>query len=406
MAKRREAEKQRCSSNSSSSSSNWAGLHDDLLDLILEKLVHLSDIIRFSSVCKPWSSKALIHQENIRKLINHQPPGILLSSIDLEVSQERKLSLYNLFDSSDQILNNKLHIPPEYKNHECIGSSYGWLFYKDVGNRVIQLLNPICGTVIPLPPISIPGKKNLVPFNDFENFTLSSDPSLGSFEVLTIRSDCLLVAHLKFGDEFWTCLLVDEGIEIPKFTFYKNFILGFDSRSSKLFSLDIIRSSNGSSRSPELREIAVVPNKVSYGFPFFSTFVETTNGELLMVHRYWHNQTRYKIFKTICLNGQFDIIPVDNLDGHCLFFRQNFNDSNLCISVLASNFAGCRANSIYYPLWFRIEGCNLKFTIQEFNLEDESVQINTKSVPISNTGSSLRDVFLLVPSIKHARRTN
>ncbi|KAF3455457.1 hypothetical protein FNV43_RR00084 [Rhamnella rubrinervis] len=57
------------------SPSNRASLPDDLISLIIEKLVHLSDFIRFSVVCKSWNSIASYHRmQKLNQLSNHQLP--------------------------------------------------------------------------------------------------------------------------------------------------------------------------------------------------------------------------------------------------------------------------------------------------------------------------------------------
>ncbi|KAA3454910.1 F-box protein [Gossypium australe] len=39
--------------------SDWAGLSRDLVDLILARLVSVSDYLRFGAVCKTWRSVAM-----------------------------------------------------------------------------------------------------------------------------------------------------------------------------------------------------------------------------------------------------------------------------------------------------------------------------------------------------------
>lgn len=368
-------------------SSNWADLHGDVLDLIIQKLVSLCDLIRFSLVCKPWNSISLIHKQKLMSLINHQS--------------------HWLFLRNNQILHSTIGTGSEFQHTDyCFGSSYRWLLYKEDGERVIVLFHPISGTAIRLPPISLP--KSLRDARPTVKFlTLSNDPNLGSFEVLAtcyVSHHCDIVAHLRFGSQIWTYSEKINRIRVVfrSFAFYRNYILGV-SKSGGIWSLDIIRG-YFSSRI-EFEQIAADLNKKMSSFLNLSIFVETTSGDLLMVRRYlYSDRPEYKIFKIMVSDiGQFGVVPVEKLEGHSLFLEKNSCYSHECISVLARNIAGCRENTIYYSCgYFKVErlGCVLKRTIEEFNLDNQSLHRNVHSFPVSNIDySRIRSsMFWLVPS--------
>lgn len=123
---------------------------------------------------------------------------------------------------------------------------------------------------IHLPPL------NTTKFHHLTMVTLSMDPSLGSFGVLI--SDQNVVAYLNYGDEFWC---YSEPSDFQDFIFYKNGMFGI-SEVGEILSLDIMKSS----QSIKLKRIASASNlEDSYNTTRY--FVETTNGELITVHRYY-----------------------------------------------------------------------------------------------------------------------
>lgn len=118
--------------------------------------------------------------------------------------------------------------------------------------------------------------------------------------------------------------------------------------SGEIWSLDVIHSS---SDGIEFKEIAAGLNKDMISLPRVSIFVETTDGDLLMVQQYLYPEPEpeYKIFKIIGSDGgRFDVVPVEKLDGHCLFLERRYHQ---CVSVLASDFHGCREKFCILFAW-------------------------------------------------------
>lgn len=204
------------------------------------------------------------------------------------------------------------------------------------------------------------------------NVVLSRNPSLGSFEVLVVLG-CGSggdLAHLNFGDQFWTFSQTWHYLSV--FTFYKGYFIGVspkggtpDAEIASIVSLNVIHSSNNVSSSYiKVEEIAV--DLEFMGPPKDYYFVETTNGVLLIVCKLLRGPT-YKVFKIMDSNGKLDLAPVVNLDGHSLFLH-----AGSCISVIASNYPECRPNSIYTLSPNSSSYC---CRIQEFNLEYGSFEI-------------------------------
>lgn len=131
-----------------------------------------------------------------------------------------------------------------------------------------------------------------------------------------------------------------------------------------------------------------------------SFLVETTKGDLLMVHREWEygGSPTYSIFKFVVSNHdeQVERSIVEDLEGHSLFLGKNHS-----ISVLASDYPGCRPNSIYYAFWDR-DSAFPNYGIEEFNLKDQSVRkhVNIAMSLGPDSSKDNRDVCWIVPSIK------
>lgn len=103
-------------------------------------------------------------------------------------------------------------------------------------------------------------------------------------------------------------------------------------------------------------------------------FVETTSGDLVLVHRY--SKTCKLLIHS--KGRQLEYVPMVNLGGDSLLLGINHS-----ISVKAANYTGCLPNSIYCAdntdcldnNWIK----NLR-VVQVFNLNDQSVK--TSYMPI------------------------
>ncbi|XP_060671982.1 probable F-box protein At1g44080 [Ziziphus jujuba] len=242
----------------------------------------------------------------------------------------------------------------------CYGCSHGWLVFEKIRSQFV-VLNPLSGKTIDLPPLKRGGR-----CEQLGKVVLSRDPSLGSFEVLVNYSNRFnkgALAHLKLGDEFWTYIdrYSDLGT-LEDITFYDKLIFGV--------------SSNGRIMSLEIDHVwikikeEIVPN-ISWKFPFNSYFVETSKGDLLIVYGSMDDYDKpYYVYKLELSNGEFQCIQVENLGDQSLFIG-----ANNCTLVVASNYPGYKANTIYcsYLLMERYTGSGHIYKVQEFNLEDQNI---------------------------------
>ncbi|BFG35417.1 hypothetical protein CerSpe_216910 [Prunus speciosa] len=113
--------------------SGWAWLPSNILDLILEKLIPISDYIRFSAVCKHWQLVALHRKKQHIKSCHKQIPMLVIPTID--GTSERR-GLYSV--TQGKTCSFELNV---YYSKRFCGSSHGWLACVDE-NLVVTLLNP------------------------------------------------------------------------------------------------------------------------------------------------------------------------------------------------------------------------------------------------------------------------
>ena len=130
---------------------DWAALPKHILDSVVERLVLLSDYLRFS-VCMPWYNVAKDH-ESRRQAIMPKCPMLLIST-----DKEDTWNVYNVTDN--KFLDFQVRLP----NKRFCGSSKRWLINIDV-NFVITLINPFFrvkgerqDSIICLPPLTPPDR--------------------------------------------------------------------------------------------------------------------------------------------------------------------------------------------------------------------------------------------------------
>lgn len=328
---------------SSTSSPDWASLHGDILEVILDKLVVVYDYIRFSSVCKSWNSVAMNHKENHKenrmRLSNHELPWLVLRPR----GNYKEWHLYNVV--TREFFNFPLLLPFEKISSTalwCYGSCYGWLSFMAESDSSLIVLNPLSGVIIHLPQF----KSSIIEYLFVETVTLSRDPSLGCFEVLVTFADedfrSLSIAHLKYGDEFWTYSesMEDDFVAV---TFHKDHKLGL-SRTYKIVTIDV--NSGNCIKINTVSQPWLEDEYRGNGVEVEQYFVESTNGDLLLVGQFYRDRAfmTYKIFKLQMdySKGQVECIPIQDVGGDCLFLERN-----CCISVSANNYLQCMPNSIY-----------------------------------------------------------
>ncbi|XP_059629222.1 putative F-box protein At3g25750 [Cornus florida] len=336
--------------------SDWAGLPKNLLDMILDKLVSLSEYVRFGAVCKPWQSVVMDNKlKFIQNKFLRQVPFLMVPSKD---NSDERRSLYSI--THNKIDDFQLRVPYQKR---LSGSSHGWLFTVEETFGV-TLINPFSGATIELPPIM-----DLSYFHppdetdddddddndpievDFEvvKATLSVDPALypNDYIVTATYSGYRRLAFILPGDKAWTYIDKERFRLIFDVTYYKGRIFAVDDKSRVLM-IDVNRRA-GESQAPQVEVIA--PPTIVYSHQTY--IVESSSGDLLVVQRFLkvgddsqHATKGFKVCKLLL--DQFEQgwpmqVELKNLGGDTLFLGDNHS---ICVS--ASKWPGCQPDSIYY----------------------------------------------------------
>ncbi|PHT69210.1 hypothetical protein T459_28697 [Capsicum annuum] len=280
-------------------STDWTKLPDLLLYLILEKIVSISDCLRFSAVCKPWfsfvSKNHDVQKQRISSSSIEEMPVLVILGTD-KYGYIINTSLYSV--TKRKII---LERPFPKDDERCCGSSHGWLIFHRY-DYIISLFNPFSGETIHLPSLSY----------DVEKAVLSKNPS-------TNLSDVEVVAIVRCG----YCVVTSDGrvLSIDKITLDSKEISG--------------------------------PAPVRYS-DFTTKFhlIKATTNELLMIHISNPNHmlssdepSSVEISKLVVnpmtLESMF--VELDDLGNEALFLSEHSS-----MSVTASKFPGCNANSVCY----------------------------------------------------------
>ncbi|XP_050365472.1 putative F-box protein At5g55150 [Argentina anserina] len=319
--------------------SDWAGLQKDLLGQVLTRLESPKDYLRFSVVCKSWFCLA---KKNQRELMSRrsQPPMLLITD------EENSWRLYNIID--DKVLDMQLRAP----NRRFCGSSKGWLIFVDE-TFAITLLNPFSvklrekkkkanATIIRLPPLH--GEKWWIRKCDYYvcRASLSSDPILDPEDsVLTvIYGEKYQLAFIRCSkDKRWT--YADNNFCPVEDVVYSQGVIYAVDNDSRLFSYNI----------STLSKLELSQGNSSYANKIYLVF-DSDEKEIWMVKRYikyknikkWlrRETTEFKIFK-MNIDDEHEWIEKETL-GNVAFFVGD----NSSVSVVASDFPGCRSNCIYF----------------------------------------------------------
>ncbi|XP_059646209.1 putative F-box protein At5g55150 [Cornus florida] len=367
--------------------SDWACLPKHLLDTIMDKLVSLSDYVRFGAVCKEWHDVVMENKvEFFQKKCCKQVPFLMVPTED---NSEKRRSLYSI--THNKLYDFQLRVP--YKKR-LSGSSHGWLFTVEE-SFALTLINPFSSATIELPPImdrlefehveddiETDGVEDDIetdgveydietdPEYDYDiesgpeddyygddcvefevmKATLSVDPasSPNNYIVSAIYGEYRRLAFILPGDKAWTYIDKEKFTAIQDVIYYKGQILAADYFSG-LIMVDLNRRV-GESNLPQVKVIAPGTHQ---GGQRRMYLVESSSEDLLLVERYLkygddshHATTTFKVFKMLLEQpekGSPKQVEVKSLGGDTLFLGDNHS-----ICVPASKWPGCQPNSIYY----------------------------------------------------------
>jgi hypothetical protein len=147
----------------SSSMADWATLQFDVIGIIVKKLA-IPDYLRFRAVCTSWNRAC--------KDVTYRPrvdPWLMLCSRSQDGAH-----FFCVPERKNQIIRHPSTISLFGSVWAPVGSSHGWLIYFSQTHGTMQLVNPISGKQIQLPPIGsrVFSKASLLQMNE-RNFTVA-----------------------------------------------------------------------------------------------------------------------------------------------------------------------------------------------------------------------------------------
>lgn len=326
---------------------DWAELPDNLLGLILHRLTSPSDYVRFSVVCRSWN---FVAKDNSRE---HSAPMLLT------YSGEEKI--WNLCDMTNQkVLNLQVELP----NTRFCGFSKGWLVAMD-DNFIVTLINPFSKVVgrrptrenstFDLPPLHPPemsDERYRTKWTRYHEYfvnkaIISADPvsSAKDCTVVVSYADRGRLAFIRLhGDTRWT--YIDAGIieRVYEIIYAEDKLYALDSKN-RGFSCDITTTSqlNFTLVAETFEEHVPVGS-----FMLKEYLVESSEGLVMVVRCMRTRQRRHRprvtvgfiVFKLDAYHRKW--APIDTLGDVALFLGDSV------ISVMASDFPGCKRNCIYF----------------------------------------------------------
>ncbi|KAL3837910.1 hypothetical protein ACJIZ3_022501 [Penstemon smallii] len=356
---------------------SWTSLPTELTNLILKKLILVQDYIRFSVVCKKWFSVGQDQKlQRMKTSIFTQPPVLLIPNTS------------SFFD----IVERKYYISSGSKYDDIVlGSSFGWLvmvserFTTDLidplyGNThkrksfTMNLVNPFSGKKIMLPQI-------LMEYDTLiYKIILSDDPSLNpdNYIVVAICKYERTLAFLRSGDESWTHFNRETLCYVNDILFCEGQLYARDHKNG-------LTKVNFEKDSSDHDLEILMPKENNFDMTFNYYLVESVDGELLLVRRFYSENARegkhytkgFQVLKLVKENEQVKLTKIESLGNQTLFLGYKFS-----MSILADDFSPhIKRNSIYYTddsiHDVTVEGHNIRLQFFDdigiFSLEDESL---------------------------------
>ena len=317
----------------SSSNSEWSSLPVDILLFILDHLVPMRDYLGFSEVCSQWKHAVCKQLEDLR--CNRRRHCRLHQKLPLVLVSFR-IGTFCLYD----VVQGKCVWEFQMKQGDWRfeGCSHGWLILLHLRTHEVRLYNPFSGKSIHLPPI---GGKSIPDFSAAyeKKCVLSADPDHNSDFVIVMmsRDSERRAAFFRSGDENWTyvknlkCL---EDIACVDRIFYllewQNVVFSWDGFELRWIPSRVDRRS---------LDRYFTESRLDRFFRD-EYLVESPEGDLLRVEK---TKTGFLLYKLVWFSRNSRWEEVESLGDVALFLGHNNS-----ISVMASDFPGCRPNSVYF----------------------------------------------------------
>ncbi|KAF9620666.1 hypothetical protein IFM89_013966 [Coptis chinensis] len=359
---------------------DWAGIPEELLSLICQRLDSFVDYLQFKVVCKPWRCVSY----------NYPLPQFPLLMLPQEnTSSTCRRSFLGLTKSGEEFDKTKVYELdlPEIHRHRCVGAAGNWIVTVDMelDMHIFNLFSKVhmnlpsqstFNTQIHDPTINQTRSRELMVSKVV--LTYPKDPS-EDFIAVAIHTVLKKIAIARPGDKTWTTI---QNIPcVMDVIYFKQQLYGICA-NRKLYILDI------KSNPPKASEVHV---SFSLSFGYFlgvgiNRYLVEWSGELLQVLQHESPKEEgeeggikkfytdaFHVFK---LDFAYNIWRlVESLGQHALFL--GFNTS---VSVLASAETIFKRNFIYFVEDHRMQyyrtnvNIEISFDMGVFNLEDRKVR--------------------------------
>ncbi|KAM7491589.1 hypothetical protein LguiA_034510 [Lonicera macranthoides] len=386
----------------SASNYNWSTLPQELLDLILKKIVSLTDYLHFTTTCHYWCSAALADRHNRIDGNNTQLPFLLIPSPPNNSPNTRKI--YNITRNTHLDIELPLSVP---FNKGFCGSSHGWLIFFDHQTLTFSLINPFSSRII-----NVSSFTNDLPFHDLDGendqlheynvlkAVLSVDPNSSPEEycLVVIYGYSNWLAFYKSCDKSWAL----------KNRHYNGFHDVIFSKSQDLFyaindllGLYIFSISQPYNVKMILRR-PIVPRVPKPSVPR-RYLVESPDGDLLEILRLFSTgEDRDLRFRVLKIRKSEKWVEMETLGDWSLFLGDNHS---LCVQ--ASDYVGCRRGCIYFAMEMsevhNVDTyCKPNLPIQMFayNLEEKHICMYYLLEPGDDHEGDLSPPIWIVPTLK------
>ncbi|KAJ4982126.1 hypothetical protein NE237_032963 [Protea cynaroides] len=338
---------------------DWSGLLPELMELILDRLTHISDHLHFASVCSFWKSVTINYCYHRRHLPRRLPLLMLPGNDNTETRNFLSLSSGKCYG---------FHIP-EIHQKWCGGSTQGWLITVDESTEEIQLFNPVSRDCIRLP--SLPTFYLLPDFiedshpSDYiSKAVLSTNPCRTSdYVLLAIVGHDEKLAYYKSGADKWIDMRTRWNL-FEDVIYYKGLFYAICYHG-------VVLSYDFSSEPP-------IETLITGGPPEGRTcnryYLVESLGELLLVLRHFNERTPDKTVR-------FQVRKLDErkrewIQMKCIGNRILFLGNGCSMSIAAQDFPECKGNSIYFNDDYCYRFLETPFRYRDigvFNFENDSV---------------------------------
>ncbi|GER43542.1 hypothetical protein STAS_20403 [Striga asiatica] len=334
---------------------DWSSLPPELLLTVAANLQTLADYIRFRAACQNWRAAAPL----IPRYLPREFPWLMLPLIR---TSGRRGFLSPLTNDL-----HRLTLPEASLGRRRAGSSFGWLVLIDESPSVF-LINPLTRDRIALPSLnSFPNVMRFDFYSIGREYTLRSPENDLYYCNLKEMRDAfvkkVILSHSPYGNSDFFALAIlnrHENLAYCKNGDHSWKIID----AARSYSEDVIYLNGAFYAINKFGSIAICDLKdedlpvvkfitVRQQIDGDMQYLVDAMGDLLLVSRYLEFDIDLEHYSEVCKTSKFRVFRFDwnsqiwvstaSLDDKVLFVGTNSS-----LALLASDYPGCRGNSIYF----------------------------------------------------------